>query len=235
MPRQARIVVPGLPHHITRHGINGLGAFFTDDDRRFYLRVLADQCLTFDVAVVGYCLMPDHVHLIAIPRLQSSLAKAIGSAHLRYTRYVNRVHGRSGHLWHDRFYSCPIDPEHHLAALRYVERNPIRAGLVGVAMRYPWSSAAAHDVGKDATELLDLKTWRRWTRPGRWRRFVRDPDDAGFIGSIRYQTLTGRPLGGDRFIARLEKKLNRRIRPGPMGRPRKKRTRPGASRRLRES
>lgn len=223
MPRQARIVVPGLAHHVRQRSLDGWDAFQTDHDRSFYLRALTQQSDAFGLAVIGYCLMPDHVHLIAVPDSQSSLAKAIGSANLRYARYANRTQGRRGHLWQDRFFSCPIESAHRLAALRYVERNPIRAGLVDTAHRYRWSSAAAHDSGRDASKLLDLRTWRRWTSPGQWRRFVTAPDDAGFVGSMRHQTFNGQPLGSDRFVDALEKRLDRRLRSEPVGRPPKRR------------
>ena len=132
--------------------------------------------------------MTNHIHLIAVPVAETSLAKAVGGTHLRYARYVNRLHGRSGHLWQNRFFSCPLEERHYLAALRYVERNPVRASMVRVPWRYPWSSAAAHCAGKDPTGLLDMKTWRVWTRPGRWREFLRSADDGDFADRMRKQT-----------------------------------------------
>ena len=233
MPREARVVVPGFPHHVTQRGNNRQDVFFTDDDRRFYLETLKDQCREFDLSVIGYCLMTNHIHLIAVPRLETSLAKAVGSSHLVFTRYINRLHGRTGHLWQNRFFSCPLEEWHYLAALRYVERNPVRARMVRVAWRYPWSSAVAHCEGKDPTGLVDLKTWRALTRPGRWREFLRSRDDEEFAGSIRTKTFNGQPLGSDRFISKLERKLNRRLRPRPMGRPKKKPSKRRASSRRR--
>jgi len=152
MPRIARIVIPGCPHHITQRGNNRQDVFFVDDDRQRYLAILAAQAERFGLTVQGYCLMTNHVHLIATPREPESLAKAVGRTHWLYTQYVNRLHGRSGHLWQNRFYSCALDEPHFYAAMIYVERNPVRARLVRRAWRYPWSSAAAHCDGRDPTD-----------------------------------------------------------------------------------
>ncbi len=113
--------------------------------------------------MLGYCLMPNHVHLVALPHTADALAKAVGRTHFLYSQYINRLHGRSGHLWQGRFFSCALDETHCWAALCYVERNPVRARLAKRAWEYPWSSAEAHCTGTDQNGLLDLKEWR-----GRW-------------------------------------------------------------------
>ena len=233
-PAPVRVEKAG-PHHITQRGNNRQDVFFTDQDRSFYLDTLKERGEEYGLRVIGYCLMTNHIHLIAVPDSESSLAKAVGGTHLRYARYVNRLHGRSGHLWQNRFFSCPLEERHYLAALRYVERNPVRARMVRLPWRYPWSSATAHCEGKDPTGLLHMKTWRGWTRPGRWREFLRSPDDQDFADSIRTRTFNGRPLGSDRFIAKLETKLNRRLRPRPRGRPKKKVSKTGKPRRTRRN
>ena len=124
-----------------------------------YLEILARQCQRHGVSILGYCLMDNHVHLIAVPQHADSLAKAIGRTHWVYAQYVNRLHGRSGHLWQNRFYSNAMDDAHCLLAMRYVECNPIRAGICRIARRYPWSSAAAHCGEKDSAGVLDSKRW----------------------------------------------------------------------------
>src|SRR4051794_7568134 len=116
MPRVARIVIPGLVHHVTQRGNNRQDVFFVNDDRAAYLRILAGQCLRHRVAILAYCLMTNHVHHLLIPATEDSLAKALGRAHWLYTQYVNRLHGRTGHLWQNRFYSCAMDDEHTLMA-----------------------------------------------------------------------------------------------------------------------
>ena len=221
MPRVARVV--DVPHHVTQCGNNRQDVFFVDDDRRAYLAILAAQSARWKLAILGYCLMGNHVHVVAIPRLRDSLAKALGRAHWIYSLYVNRLQGRSGHLWQNRFYSAPMDDEHCLAAMRYVECNPLRARICRNALRYPWSSAAAHGSGKDKLGLLDLKSWEELAGGIDWEATLADPLDDWQVQSIGRATRTGRPLASDRFIAKLETVLGRRLRPLAVGRPRKRR------------
>ena len=229
MPRTARVVIPGLPHHVTQRGNNRQDVFFTDADREVYLELLGRQCETFGLTVDGYCLMTNHVHLIATPRDEDSLAKAVGRTNLYYTRYINRLHGRSGHLWQDRFFSCPLDDAYFWTAMIYVERNPVRAKLVRKPWRWPWSSATAHVTGVDPTAtretpgLLDLAAWAKPQPPdGDWRESICRPQDEQTL--IRFRTWSNRgcPLGSDSFLSKLETLLNRRLRPAKRGRPRKK-------------
>ncbi len=222
MARVARVVAPGLPHHVTQRGNNRQDVFFTDDDRRFYLETLKTQSQRYGLEVWGYCLMTNHVHLVVTPKASDSLAKAIGRTNFQYTRYINRFHGRSGHLWQNRFFSCPTDGDHFLAALRYAESNPRRARIVRLPWRYRWSSAAAHCGQGDPPGLLDLTKWRKIMRPAHWRRLLVEAQEEQEVELIRKRTFTGRPLGSDRFIAKLETRLNRRLRANPVGRPAKK-------------
>ena len=218
MPRVARTVIPGCPHHVVQRGNNRQDVFFVEDDRRAYLQFIRERCEVAGVAVVGYCLMTNHTHLIAIPDDEEGLARAIGRAHYLYTLYVNRLHGRSGHLWQNRFFSCPLDESHTWAALRYVERNPVRARLVRRAWRYPWSSAAAHvEAGPDASELLDLAAWRKQWSAAKWREQLCEPEDDVEAGRLRRCTHTGRPLASDGFLSKLERRLGRRLRALPVG------------------
>jgi putative transposase len=221
MPRVARVVIPGLPHHVTQRGNNRQDVFFTDDDRAFYLETLRRQSRRHGLELHGFCLMTNHVHLIVTPLTEESLAKAVGRAHQLYAQYINDHCGRIGHLWHSRFFSCPMDDDHYMTGLRYAERNPQRAGLVRVPWEYPWSSAAAHCSGVDPAGLLNLEYWRCLAASLNWREFLCDDDDAQLLESIRKQTRHGRPLGGNRFIDALERRLNRRLRPRRAGRPKK--------------
>lgn len=218
MPRQARMVVPGVPHHVTQRGNNHQDVFFMDDDRRAYLSMLRDAAARWGLKVQGYCLMTNHVHIVATPQAEDSLAKAIGRTHFLYTQYVNRLHGRSGHLWQNRFYSCALDERHFWAALRYVERNPVRARLVRKARQYTWSSAAAHTGRPDPSVLLDLSEWFRKTSAPDWETTLADTSDADELARIRIYTHTGRPLGGDSFLSKIEFLLKRRVRALPEGR-----------------
>jgi len=172
--------------------------------------------------VAGYCLMTNHLHLVATPSAADSLGRAVGRANQLYTQYVNRLHGRSGHLWQNRFYSCALGEEHFWRALAYVERNPVRAKLVRHAWRWPWSSAAAHCGQADTSVLLDLAWWEQRMEAAAWREALTRPEDEAMVSKLRLWTSRGRPLGSDRFVARLERLLGRRLRPLPVGRPRKK-------------
>ncbi|HUW60134.1 MAG TPA: transposase [Candidatus Bathyarchaeia archaeon] len=221
MPRQARVVIPGLPHHITQWGNNREDVFFVDGDRVAYLGMLSEQCEKHGVGVLAYCLMPNHIHLVATPAHEDSLNLAVGRTHYLYTQYINRLHGRSGHLWQGRFRSCPMDDPHALAAIRYIERNPVRARLTRVPWTYRWSSAAAHTGGLDPAQLLDLETWSDLVSTANWKEKLTAADDKQIIAALRLNTQTGRPLAADSFLTKLERKLGRRLRPLPVGRPRK--------------
>lgn len=220
MPRVARVVVPNVPHHITQRGNNRQDVFFTDDDRRVYLDLLRDRCQAAGMPVLGYCLMTNHVHLVIVPPDEGALSHAIGRTHFAYTQYINRLHGRSGHLWQGRFYSCPLDDVHVWRTLAYIERNPVRARLVRRAWRWPWSSAAAHaDIAADISGVLDVGFWRSQWTPRRWREQLAEPADETWRVRFWRAAHTGRPLAEDSWLARLESKLGRRLRPNPVGRP----------------
>ena len=163
----------------------------------------------------AYCLMPNHVHLIVLPKSEDGLRRAIGEAHRRYTRRVNFREGWRGHLWQGRFASFPMDETHLMAAARYVERNPVRARLTRCAWDYRWSSAKAHVEGCDDT-LVKVKPLLE--RMEDWKEFLRLPKDEATWESLREHERTGRPLGDERFIAKLERlagRLLRRQKPGP--------------------
>jgi putative transposase len=130
MARLARIVVPGLPHHVTQRGNRRQQTFFGEADIDAYIALMAEHCAAARVAVWAYCLMPNHVHLILVPETETGLRDALGPAHRRYTMAVNAREGWTGWLWQGRFASCPLDEPHLVAAARYVELNPVRAGLV---------------------------------------------------------------------------------------------------------
>jgi putative transposase len=222
MPRAARIVIPGCPHHVTQRGNNRQPVFFVDADREFYLSTLAEQCQRFGLDIQAYCLMENHIHLVATPHQEDSLSKAVGRTNLYYTRYINRLHRRSGHLWQDRFFSCPLGEEHFWNALVYVERNPVSAGIARCPWQYRWSSARAHVQGTDKTSLLDLAEWPSRLGPNAdWRDALRQPLDEKQVKALQRWSRLGLPLGSDSWISKLETALNRRLRPNPRGRPKK--------------
>ena len=215
MARLARVVATGVPHHVTQRGNRRQPVFFGDDDYRTYKALLAEGCRAAGVAVWAYCLMPNHVHLILVPKDADGLRAALGEAHRRYTRHVNFREGWRGYLWQGRFASVPMDETYLMACARYVELNPLRAKLVRRAADWRWSSARAHLAGRDdglatAAPLLELAP--------DWRAFLRAGLSDAERDAIRAGERTGRPLGSDRFVARLEKRLGRtlaRQKPGP--------------------
>ena len=222
MPRSARVVIPDVAHHVTQRGNNRQDVFFRDEDRRVYLDILKKQSTRYGLKILGYCLMSNHVHLVATPAAPDSLAKAFGRTNFTYTQYVNEEHLLTGHLWQNRFFSCPLDTDHFWRALCYVERNPVRAGLVGEAWSYPWSSAAAHVGALDNYRLINIREWKRFSAGLDWKAWLSREEDKRSLQSLRLYTSRGRPLGSDEFISRLEKTTGRQLRPLPVGRPRKK-------------
>ena len=219
MSRTARIVIPNVPHHVTQRGNNREDVFFVDDDRRAYLQLLAEHASEFRLDILAWCLMTNHVHLVVVPRDAASLARAIGRTDFLYTQRINRRDGREGHLWRNRFYSCALDEKHAVAAVRYVERNPVRARIVRQPWDYPWSSARAHVSGKDSFGLLDLDAWLREWPAKTWRDMLRTDLDEIQTEQMRRSTRLGRPLGSDAFVARIEKLIGRAVRSRAAGRP----------------
>ena len=215
MARMARVVAPGFPHHITQRGNRRQQTFFHDEDYRTYIRLMAEWCSRLKVEVWAYCLMPNHIHLIAAPQSEEDLRRAIGEAHRRYTRQINFREGWRGHLWQGRFSSFPMEKSYLLAAARYVELNPVRAKLVDRPEAYKWSSAIAHLEGRDdqlvkVSPLLNLI--------GNWREFLLQAAPQHQMEELRIHERTGRPLGGAGFVAKLEIGLGRilhRRKPGP--------------------
>jgi putative transposase len=211
-----------LAHHVTQRGNNRQDVFLTDADRTAYLQVLKHQAIKCRLEILGYCLMTNHVHLVVVPHGETALARAVGRTHFTYAQRFNADHGRSGHLWQGRFYSCAMEHGHELAALRYVEQNPVRAGLVGQAWRYPWSSAAAHTGQPDPSGILDLKTWQELSGGLDWREFLSERVLEDEYSELRRQTMTGRPLGTDSFLTVAGEQLKRDLRTPRVGRPSKK-------------
>ena len=141
MPRIARIVAPGLPHHVTQRGNYRQNVFDDDSDRRRYLLWLKEYSHRYDLSILAYCLMSNHVHFIVIPQNDDSIARAFNAAHMLYSQYHNKKINITGHLWQGRFFSCVLDDRHLIATARYIERNPVRALIVKKPYEYIWSSA----------------------------------------------------------------------------------------------
>jgi putative transposase len=213
----ARLVVPQYPHHVTQRGNRRQKTFFTSADFHAYLQLIAATKSEFGIAVWAYCLMPNHVHFIVVPDHKDSLAMLFREVHRRYTFRINHRNGWRGHLWQDRFHSCVLDERHLLAAARYVELNPVRAGLCADPSEWRWSSVQAHIRGRDdqvvcVDPLLNLV--------GNWRKYLQTETQNDELITIRQHSRTGRPLGSSGFVEQLEQETGRslrRRRPGPKG------------------
>jgi len=220
MARMARTVIPSIPHHVIQRGVRRLDVFQSDDDYDTYLNLIAESCKKAGTEVWAYCLMSNHVHLILVPSTEDGLRAALGDAHRQYTRHVNFREGCRGHLWQERFHSFAMDEHYLLAAVRYVELNPVHARIVERAEDYRWSSAGAHLAGKD--DKL-VKVAPMLERVSNWRDYLACDLDEATKEAFRKHGRTGRPLGDEAFLEQVEKITGRVLRPQKAGRKRKER------------
>ena len=218
MARIARVVIPLCPHHITNRGNRRQTVFFSDNDRRLYLRLIKKFGALFGLQFWAYCLMPNHIHLIAVPINKESMNLTIREAHKKFTWQINLQNDWRGTLWQGRYYSFPLGQDHLYRAVRYVENNPVRAGLETFAEDYPWSSAPSHVLGKPDALLSPCPV----QKPGKdWAAYLREKEEDDELKEIRRHIMTGRPLGGEEFIEELEKICGRTLRPQKVGRKKK--------------
>lgn len=219
MPRIARVVAVNLPHHVTQRGNNQQEVFAEKEDYELYLSWLGEYSRKASLEIWAYCLMTNHVHFVVVPRKHDSMARTFDTLHTRYSQYFNRKTHQRGHLWQSRFYSCVLDERHLYAAVRYVEKNPVRAGLVNYAEYYPWSSAPVH-VSKLPTKLLymDCPLIQNITN---WAEFLSGQEDQKVLESLRDNTISGRPSGDEEFLKHIENMVGRSFKLHPRGRPKK--------------
>ncbi len=219
MPRRDRCILVGVPCHVTQRGVDRRETFSADADRETYLGLLRRNLQDAGVALLAWCLMTNHVHLITLPERMDSLSVLLRRVHGRYAQYYNARYGRSGHLWQNRYFACSLGPSHLWAALAYVERNPVRAGLVEWPGAYPWSSAAAHLEGRDPSGLVDLEWWRREYDGLDWGQSLAGSDGEQSV-QLRRCTYAGRPFGDDQFVKSISEEFGRHW---ARGRPKKER------------
>jgi len=213
MARIARVIAPGIPHHVTQRGNRRQQTFFCDADYQAYVDLMAEWCARCRVEIWAYCLMPNHVHLIAVPETEDGLARAIGEAHRRYTRRINFREDWKGHLWQERFASFPMDEGYLLAAARYVEMNPVAAGIVARPGEYQWSSAQAHLTAQD-DKLVRVEPLLSMI--GNWKRILSLSTEEE-MDTFRKHERTGRPLGREIFVEQIEELLERELKPKKPG------------------
>ncbi|MEE8597876.1 MAG: transposase, partial [bacterium] len=239
MPHTVSTVIPKLPCHITQRGSYRYNVFQDDEDRLKYLSWIDEYSKKYRLSIFAYCLMDNHVHFIATPQKEDTLAGVLGIAHIRYSQYINKKKKVSGSLWQGRFYSCTLNRSHLMAAIRYVEKNPVRVGIVKKAWEWKWSSAATH-IGEanqmihleDITNLIDVSTES-------WKQYLDFDENEKDTNDIRKHTLLGIPLGTavsfnvkpdkkvDRLVSvlsgdKLKKRTVKKLSVSPKGRPTKR-------------
>lgn len=215
MARLSRVVIPGLPHHVTQRGNRRERTFFEAGDYALYLDLLSEAAQRAQTEVWCYCLMPNHVHIVLVPADANGLRRAFGELHRRYTGYINARMRTTGHLWQGRFGSVAMDDAHLVYAARYVSLNPVRARLVERAADWPWSSVRAHLAGEDdgvvrVAPVLD--------RVGDFAAFLDEEVDEAFTyAALRKAESIGRPVGSPEWLADLEARTGRTLAAGRRG------------------
>jgi putative transposase len=218
MARLARVVVPGLPHHVTQRGNGRARTFFSDDDYKLYLRLLTEHCTAHKVRCLAYVLMPNHVHLILVPKDKDGLRKVLSATHRAYAGTLNARRKKTGHFWQGRFGCVAMDAEYAATALRYVLMNPVRARLCKKPEQWPWSSASTYLKSRDdgLTDISDMLQQIPHIAP----LLADNPDHDMADTHLRRAETIGRPLGSAAFLTKLERKLDRALKPqkrGPKG------------------
>jgi putative transposase len=219
MPRRDRCILPGVACHVTQRGVDRQETFSADADRETYLSLMRQNLEDAGVGLLAWCLMTNHIHLIALPERGDSLSVLLRRVHGRYAQYYNARHGRSGHLWQNRYFACSLGPGHLWAALAYVEMNPVRAKLVERPGDYRWSSAAAHLGKPDTSRMVDMEWWRREHGGIDWEQTLGGAD-RGQSALLRRCTYAGRPFGDEEFVKAISEQFGRHW---VRGRPKKER------------
>ena len=220
MPRSSRVVIPGVAHHVTQRGNRRMQTFFCEADYAIYREWVAEGCKAAGVEILAYCLMPNHVHFVVVPSHPDALRYALAGAHRRYTSLINKRQRWQGHLWQERFHSFPMDDVHLIAAVRYVELNPVRARLAATPDGWKWSSAAAHMQGK-SDGLVAAVLLPPLDGVGSWADYLDGEQQRETGAQIESHSLSGKPLGSGRFVARLEGLTGRALKTRLRGRPAK--------------
>ncbi|MBU0605414.1 MAG: transposase [Candidatus Omnitrophica bacterium] len=205
MARIARVIVPEFPHHIIQRGNRRQQVFFNEGDYSEYLRLLNSYSQRFKVDILAYCLMPNHVHLITTPHEGGSLSQAVGETHRNYTRFINFREKWRGYLWQGRFSSYVLDEKYLLAAIRYILLNPVKAKIVKKPWDYKWSSAR-HHMKVENNFMIKDSLLRELV--GDWKNFLDTAPEEDDVRLMQLHERTGRPLGCNSFIKKLETLLN---------------------------
>lgn len=215
MARIARLVVPGLPHHVTQRGNRREQVFFKDRDYLLYKDLIFEAAAKAGCEIWAWCLMPNHTHIIIVPGDEDGLRKTFADAHRRYTGHINAWLRVTGHLWQSRFGSVVMDEPHLYQAVRYVSLNPVRAGLVTRAKDWNWSSVQNHLLGKDDRSF---KAQPVLQRVGEFEKYLVAPfDETKAFKQLRIAEKTGRPIGEVDWVTQLEQIVGRKLAPARRG------------------
>ncbi|MEY3475517.1 MAG: hypothetical protein RL087_1975 [Pseudomonadota bacterium] len=227
MARLPRLVLPGWPHHVIQRGNNRQAIVRTDADRRAWRDILADCLEAYSVSLQAYVLMDNHFHLLVTPPSVHALSRMMQALGRRYVGAHNAVHGRSGTLWEGRYKCSPIETERYfMACMRYIELNPVRAGMVARAEEYPWSSVG-HHLGLRQDRLVSEHAlyWSLGNTPfereSRYRALLEAGSGEREATLITEAALKGWALGSPEFVSKHALTSNRPLVPRLRGRPRK--------------
>jgi len=215
MARLPRVVIPGIPHHVTQRGNRRERTFFEDGDFALYLDLLADAAQRANVAIWSYCLMPNHVHIVAVPSDPDGLWRTFRRLHRDYTGFINARMRATGHLWQGRYGSVAMDEAHFVTALRYVALNPVRARLVQRPEDWQWSSTRALIAGEDDGVVTVAPALER---VGDFAAFLgKEFDEALSYAALRKAESVGRPVGSPEWLADMETRTGLTLIPKPRG------------------
>jgi putative transposase len=218
MPRDTRLIIPNICHHALQRGNNRQDVFHDNDDRLYYLEWARKLAEKYHVPIIGYCLMTNHIHLLILPRNNDGLINFMKLVSQRYTQYFNRRYHRSGKLWENRYKLHPVDPEVYYVVLKYIEMNPVRAGLVSDGAAYPWSSASYHLLGKEnQTIMADCLHHSVFS----YKEFFYEEERDEELEAIRTAAQQGKAWGRLAFLEKLADSLDRIVVPRKRGRPKK--------------
>ncbi len=219
MPRAERFAPAGVPLHVTQRGNFRAPVFRGEGDYELYVRLLRLYARRYGNRVVGYCLMPNHVHLVVIPGHGEGVSAMLQALAGTSSRLMNEQMERVGHVWQGRFHSATLGHLHYRTALAYVDLNPVRAGLVKEAAEYRWSSAGAHSGERAYPDFLDREEFSGMYSEGEWREILRAEEDKALVEELRYATRVGRAAGGAEFVKQLETQYGRTLTRKSPGRP----------------
>jgi putative transposase len=227
MGRSPRLVADGLVYHALNRGNNRQAVFLADRDFAAFLHALTQTQQRYPFRLYGYCLMPNHFHLLLEPEASQNISRILQSLTVAHTWQFHKAHASVGHIWQGRFKSPVIqDDDHLLTVLRYIEANPLRAGLVTDLQQYRWSSYPVHGLGRADGLVAELPGWQRLgktasARRAYWRRWVHKPLTERELAEVRRAVCTGRPLGSPTWVKATARRLGVELAPRPRGRPRK--------------